>query len=95
MTLTNLGEVHHRAGHSHTAVEFYGRGLRIYRDIGDRRREAETLWHLGHVRDALGQQEQAHACWHGAQAIFKELGVPLTDRQFRRSVWSEAQRSVA
>ena len=87
MTLTNLGEVHHRAGHRRTAVEFYERGLRVYRDIKDRRREAEALWQLGHVRDALGQQEQARSCWHGAQAIFKDLGVPLTDRQFRRSVW--------
>ena len=55
MTLTNLGEVHHRAGHRRTAVEFYEQGLRIYRDIGDRRREAET-WQLGHVRDALGER---------------------------------------
>jgi tetratricopeptide (TPR) repeat protein len=87
MTLTNLGEVHHCAGHSDTAVEFCEKGLRIYRDIGDRRREAETLWHVGHVRDALGQQGQARACWHGAQAIFRDLGVPLTDRQFRRTAW--------
>jgi tetratricopeptide (TPR) repeat protein len=87
MTLTNLGEVHHRAGHRHTAVEFYERGLSIYRDIGDRRREAETLWQLGHVRDALSQQGKARSCWHGAQAIFQDLGVPVTDRQFRRSVW--------
>ena len=87
MTLTNLGEIHDRAGHSQTAVEFYERGLRIYRDIGDRRREAESLLHVGQVRDALGQQERARACWHGAQAIFKELGMPLTDRQFRRTAW--------
>ena len=86
MTLTNLGEVHHRAGHRRTAVEFYEQGLRIYRDIGDRRREAETLWQLGHVRDALGEREQARSCWDGAQAIFKHLGVPITDRRFR-SVW--------
>jgi hypothetical protein len=24
--------------------------------------------------------------WHGAQAVFKHLGVPITDRRFR-SVW--------
>jgi len=86
MTLTNLGEVHYRAGHHRTAVEFYERCLRIYADTGDRRREAETLWQLGLVRDALGQREQARSCWHGAQAIFKHLGVPITDRRFR-SVW--------
>ena len=86
-TLTNLGEVHHRAGHSRTAVEFYERGLRMYRDIGDQRREAETLWQLGHVRDALGQQDQARSCWHGAQTIFKQLGVPLMDRRFRQGIW--------
>jgi tetratricopeptide (TPR) repeat protein len=86
MTLTNLGEVHYRAGNHRTAVEFYERGLRIYRDIGDRRREAETQWQLGHVLEALGQRGQARSCWHGAQAIFTQLGVPITDRRFR-SVW--------
>ena len=86
MALTNLGEVHYRAGNHRTAVEFYERCLRIYGDIGDRRREAETLWQLGLVRDALGQREQARSCWHGAQAIFTHLGVPVTDRRFP-SVW--------
>jgi tetratricopeptide (TPR) repeat protein len=87
VTLSNLGEVHCHAGDARAAVEFYELSLPICRELGDRRREAEILRLLGNAREALGQQGRARACWHGAESIFEELGVPLTERELRRNAW--------
>jgi tetratricopeptide (TPR) repeat protein len=88
MANSNLGEVHYRAGRSYTAIEFYEQSLLIHREIGDRHREAQTLWRLGWVRDSLGQYAQARAYWHAAEAIFEELGVkPPAEKEFERSAW--------
>jgi tetratricopeptide (TPR) repeat protein len=86
-TLSRLGEVHYRAGRAQVAVESHELSLRMYREMGERRREAETLWRLGHARDALGQHGRARVCWRAARAIFKEMGVPATDEEFRRTTW--------
>jgi tetratricopeptide (TPR) repeat protein len=67
VAISNLGEVHYQAGRGDAAIEFYERSLVIHREIGDRCREAETLWRLGWVRDTLGQQAQARVCWHAAR----------------------------
>ncbi len=64
VAISNLGDVRYRAGRIDAAIEFYERSLLIHRDVGDRCRAAETLWRLGWVMDALGQQAQARACWH-------------------------------
>jgi tetratricopeptide (TPR) repeat protein len=88
MAISNLGDVHYRSGRIDVAIEFYERSLLLHRDVGDRCREAETLWRLGWVRDALGQQAQARACWDAAQVIFKELGVtPPIQQEFERTAW--------
>jgi tetratricopeptide (TPR) repeat protein len=88
MANSNLGEVHYRAGRLYTAVEFYEESLHIHQEIGGRCREAETLWRLGWVRDSLGQQAQAQACRHAAEAIFRRLGVkPPAGSAFERTAW--------
>jgi len=88
VAISNLGEVHYRAGRFEVAIEFYERSLLIHREMRDRCREAETLWRLGWIRDALGQRARAGACWKAARALFNELGVaPPTEREFQRTAW--------
>jgi tetratricopeptide (TPR) repeat protein len=59
VAISNLGEAYYRAGAPGAAIKFYERSLVIHREMRDRCREAETLWRLGWVRDALGQPAQA------------------------------------
>jgi tetratricopeptide (TPR) repeat protein len=81
VAISNLGEAYYRAGVPGAAIKFYERSLVIHREMRDRCCEAETLWRLGWVRDALGQPAQARSCWNAAKAIFKELGMPPPPRR--------------
>ena len=88
MAISNLGEAYYRAGAPGAAIKFCERSLVIHREMRDRCREAETLWRLGWVRDALGQPAQARSCWNAAKAIFKELGMPPpTEKELQRTAW--------
>ena len=74
-TLDSLGLVHRRLGDHDRAVDCYDRALALFREVGDRFYEAETLTHLG---DAHEQKDPARARrhWSAARDILADLSHP-------------------
>ncbi len=56
------------------AVVFYDQALRIYRDIGARLGEADTLQSLGHAARIQGRYSDAIALYDQALPIYRETG---------------------
>lgn len=54
----------------------YIRALSLFREVGDRFSEAETLTNLGDTRHAAGELAQARQAWQQALAILNDLHHP-------------------
>jgi tetratricopeptide (TPR) repeat protein len=75
----SLGYAEHQLGHHHhhhDAAGCYSAALRLFRDLGDRVNEAETLTNLGDTRHADGDQQQAQDAWQQALDILDDLHHP-------------------
>jgi len=72
----NLGYTEFHAGDFGEAAACYEHALRIFRSVGDRWGEAESLTDLGDSRQAVGESLQAREAWQQALAIFDDLQHP-------------------
>jgi tetratricopeptide (TPR) repeat protein len=71
-----LGYTEYHVGDFGEAAHCYERALSIFRTVGDRWGEAETLTYLGDVRRAAGELLQARKNWQQALAILDDLQHP-------------------
>jgi tetratricopeptide (TPR) repeat protein len=65
-----------RANVGQQAVGYHRRALGLFREIGDRTGEAETLNGLGEVFLATGRPGQARRHWQEALTLYTTLGAP-------------------
>jgi tetratricopeptide (TPR) repeat protein len=65
------------------AVQSWEAALKIYREIGVRQGEAESLGNLGNAYNNLGQYQKAIEYHQQALAIFKEIGAAEGTRSAR------------
>jgi len=72
-TLDSLGYAHHHLGDHAESVACYQRALDLYREVGDRWGQAETLGHTGDVCHATGDRQRARRAWEEALAILEDL----------------------
>jgi len=72
----SLGYTEYHAGDLGEAAACYERALRIFRAVGDRWGEADTLTNLGDIRRAAGDLLQAHEAWQQAHDILDGLQHP-------------------
>jgi hypothetical protein len=77
--LHSLGLVHHQLRDYPAARRSFDEALSVFRQLGDRMGEAETLASLGDTRRAGSDVERARAAWSAALAILEESGHPDTD----------------
>jgi tetratricopeptide (TPR) repeat protein len=75
-TLDSLGYAHHHLGDHAESIACYERALDLYREVGDRWGQAETLGHTGDVHHAAGHRQQARRAWEEALAILEDLRHP-------------------
>jgi tetratricopeptide (TPR) repeat protein len=75
-TLDSLGYAHHHLGDHAESIACYQRALDLYREVGDRWGQAETLGHTGDVHHAAGHRQQACQAWEEALAILEDLQHP-------------------
>ena len=73
---SQLGEEHLRQHHLGEALEHFERALEIRRTIGDRRREVDTLNHIGVTLLSQGQPDAAVEHTRLALALSQELADP-------------------
>jgi tetratricopeptide (TPR) repeat protein len=76
----SLGYAHHHLGEYPQATTCYQTALAIYRTLGDRYNEADTLTHLGQAHQAAGELASAAHVWRQAIAIVDELGHAEADQ---------------
>ena len=74
--LDSLGYAEYHAGDFAEAAACYERALSIFRAVGDRWGEADTLTNLGDIRHAAGELPQAREAWQQALAILDDLQHP-------------------
>ena len=72
----SLGYTEIHDGDFGEAATCYEHALRIFRSVGDRWGEAESLTNLGDSRQAVGESLQAQEAWRQALAIFDDLQHP-------------------
>jgi tetratricopeptide (TPR) repeat protein len=72
----SLGYTEYHAGHLGEAVVCYERALSIFRAVGNRWGEADTLTNLGEIRRAVGDLPQAQEAWQQAHDILDDLQHP-------------------
>ncbi|MEV6239640.1 BTAD domain-containing putative transcriptional regulator [Lentzea sp. NPDC051838] len=75
--LDTIAGAHLKLGEHTQAVEHYESALALYRDLGERYYEADTLIHLGDAQHEAG--DDARASWQGALDILDELGSTDAD----------------
>ncbi|MBD2086075.1 tetratricopeptide repeat protein [Coleofasciculus sp. FACHB-542] len=73
-SLTSLGNAYNSLGQYRLAIDYYQQSLAIFREIGDRQREAASLGNLGIAYDSLGQYQLAIDYRQQSLAIFREIG---------------------
>jgi tetratricopeptide (TPR) repeat protein len=78
--LNSLGNCHHRLGDHARAIERFRQALDIYRELGDRYYEADTLADLMGPLEAMGDIDAARSAGEDAVAILEELGHSEADR---------------
>ena len=76
------------------AIGNYQQAQAIFRQIGDRRTQAEILFQLGHAQKAAGQGDAARQSWQQALALFLEYRDPRAS-QVRAKLGIEANAKAA
>ena len=92
-TLQQLAEACHHHGRIGDAIGNYQQARAIFRQIGDRRTEADILLQLGHAQETAGQSD-ARQSWQQALVIFEELRDPRAD-QIRAQLRAEASKKAS
>jgi DNA-binding SARP family transcriptional activator/tetratricopeptide (TPR) repeat protein len=72
----SIGYALHHLGRYAEAIASFEASLAGFRDLGDRRNEADLLDRLGDARLAAGDPDQAAAAWREALAVVTGLGHP-------------------
>jgi tetratricopeptide (TPR) repeat protein len=72
----SIGYAHHHSGEPGAAVEAYQRAIQVWRELGVRYAEADTLVRLGEAYRAAGDDTAAVAAWRQALTLLKELNHP-------------------
>lgn len=72
--LNNLGNAYNSLGEHQIAINYHQQSLAIYREIGDRNGEANSLLGLGNTYNSLGQYQQAINYLQQSMAICLEIG---------------------
>jgi tetratricopeptide (TPR) repeat protein len=72
----SLGYTEYRAGDLAEAAACYDRALSIFRTVGDRWGQADTLTNLGDIRRAVGELLAAREAWQQALVILDDLQHP-------------------
>jgi tetratricopeptide (TPR) repeat protein len=72
----SLGYAHHHLGDHPTAIACYNEALGLFRDLGDRYSEAQTLARLGDTHAAADNPDDARAAWLQAAMILDDIDHP-------------------
>jgi tetratricopeptide (TPR) repeat protein len=75
----SLGGVYHDLRRFDEAIDCFEQSMMIYRQQGDRRREATMSVEISKTLSAAGNRAAARARYEEALAVFTELGVPEAD----------------
>ncbi|MEV4178204.1 BTAD domain-containing putative transcriptional regulator [Nonomuraea sp. NPDC049709] len=73
-----LGLVHSRMSDHQGAIVCFERALGLFRDLGHRFHEGNTLIHLGTAYEAVGRSVESVRCWQRSTAILDELRYETT-----------------
>ena len=83
----NIGNLCQRAGRYDESLKHYRNALSIYREIGDRRCEADALnnigaafYHAGHYGEALSHHQKALVLAHELAEPYPGSQIPLQYR---------------
>jgi tetratricopeptide (TPR) repeat protein len=69
-----MGDFSYALGYKEDTRQFYQDALDIFRAIGERAKEAETLTKLGKVHKDLRERKEAEQCYEQALSIFRSVG---------------------
>lgn len=75
-TWDSLGYAHQHVGDHGEAASCYRQAIDIYRTLGDRKSEADTLTRLGDNQTEVDDPDAAREAWQRALAILDDLGHP-------------------
>jgi len=92
-TWHSLGYAHSHLGRYGAAIHCYQRALGVFRELGERLEEAETLTELGNAYDATGNPHATRDAWQRALDILSELQHPHADG-VRRKLWRLSGRDL-
>ena len=73
MSYCDLGKTYWRLGNHKTAINFYERGLKIVKEVGDRAAEGTVYGNLGIAYQSLGDLKRAIDCHRRHLKISKEV----------------------
>ena len=76
----SLGYTEYHPGASGEAAACYQGALTIFRTLGDRWGEADTLTNLGDIRHAVGELLHAREAWQQALDILNDFQHPNTTK---------------
>jgi tetratricopeptide (TPR) repeat protein len=79
----NLGDTHRAMKEPGKAGRYYRQTLVVWRQVGNRHGEAETLRDLGDLSDSVGRIKAARQFWRLALAIADDLGDPRVAAEIR------------
>jgi tetratricopeptide (TPR) repeat protein len=79
-TLDSLGYAHRVLGEYAKSYARYREAIEVWREIGDRRNEADALTHLGEVYQEAADSTAASAAWREALDILEDLGDADADQ---------------
>jgi len=80
LALDSLGFIHRRLGDPAAAIRRYLRACTLFRELGDRYQEADTMVGLGDAQADAGNPDAARATWRRALTILVPLNPPEADR---------------
>jgi tetratricopeptide (TPR) repeat protein len=90
-TWDSLGYAHRGLADYEQSAACYQHAIELYREIGDRYNEADTLTSLGDTWHAAGRPGAARETWTRALGILDQLGHPDAD-QVRDKIGSLSSR---
>jgi tetratricopeptide (TPR) repeat protein len=76
----SLGFAHRGLTDYTQAIICYQHAIDLYRELGDRPDEADSLAELGNSHHAAGHEAAARQAWHAALRMLDELHHPDADR---------------